>query len=149
MILPQVNQSFKDRLILHYDFIHQYSSSEGFAYLSDLIAASQNTVVVTLYTSNTVLYKRITLRLTKVFFAFLRKPSSNNIKKILRLWGKRQLCKNTSKLLLKYKAWSEYIEVCGVTQHLTLNTTDSEVTSANAYQQDKINILMEAKSSKY
>ena len=84
MMLPQVNQSSKDRLILHYDYIHQYSSSDGFAYLSDLIAGSQNIVVVTLYTSSIVLHQRLTRRLAKVFFAFLRKPSPNKIKPRIR-----------------------------------------------------------------
>lgn len=145
MMLSEVNMSSVDRLILHYDFIHQYRSEDGFAYLSDLVTKSHNIVTVTLYTSNTILHKRITSRLIKAFLSFLHRPSPSKIRTIFKLWKKKQLYKNTSKLLSHYNIWSEFMKECGVVHHLMLDNCNSRVTGARPYCQDTIKVLMEGK----
>ena len=115
--LSKVRQSIVNRLILHYDFITQYSPKKGFAYLSNLIYKSNNVCVLTLCTPLNILFQRISLRLERVI-----KYSPNARAWIKRLQRKEKMYKDQEKLLEAYERWLELIKECGVTKHMIINS---------------------------
>ena len=59
--LPEVRQKCVNHLILHYDFLTQYSIRDGYAYLPDLISTSCRVIALTLCTASNLLFHRIYL----------------------------------------------------------------------------------------
>ncbi len=136
--LPHIRQSFIEQLVLHYDFLQQYSQRGGFAYLSDLISRSCNVDVLTLYTSPGVLLQRISARFTKVSTSFLLEPKPNKANKLARLRKKRELYRCPSNLFTLYEEWLVFIEKSGVAKHLIMDTTNSDVMTAIPYERTEI-----------
>lgn len=140
--LLKAQHSPVNRLVLHYDFVHQYSPKIGFPYLSDLINRSCNVNVLTLCTSSCLLSQRITSRLMKALFSYLRRPNLHNIRKINRLWTRRKLFRSTTKLFAIYNDWFEFIEECGVTEHLILDPSGSIVRAARLCDGNEVKYLL-------
>lgn len=116
--LCKIKRSFVDRLILHYDFIHQYSPKDGFLYLTDLISRSCNVCALTLCAPSDILFQRISSRLKRV-----QKSNPENKVQIDRLRRKKDMYKDSSKILKIYKTWSTFLNECGVTNFLYKEST--------------------------
>ena len=139
--LLQVRQSSVDRLVLHYDFLSQYSPRGGFAHLSDLIGRACSVIVLTLCTSSEVLFQRTTSRLTKTFASFLCGFGTHRAKKLLGQWRTRETYRSASNLFALYEEWSEFIEECSVAKHLILDQASSSVTMTRPYERNEVKML--------
>jgi len=120
--LSEVRGPLVDRLVLHYDFIHQFSKEYGFQYLSGLIARSNSACILTLCAPASILYQRISSRLERV-----ESCSPNKVIKIDRLKKKKEMYKDKSNILDAYDRWLIFTEECGVANNVIIN-------SVNTYQ---------------
>ena len=139
--LHKVRQAYLTRLVLHYDFLYQYSPKGGFALLPTLIEKSYSIVVLTLHTSSEVLLKRIRKRLKRALISFVCNPGEGTAKNLYYQLKTRQFYSSASNLALQYVKWAKFIEECGVEKHLVLDSTNFDFTMARPYENNENTIL--------
>ena len=140
--LLEVRQPSIDRIIIHYNFMKRHPPKNGPQFLPDLISRSCRVSTLTLCTSSSVLFQRITSRLIKLSASFLFRPNLRRARRLRKLWMERELYRNTSNLFALYEKWSEFIEEHGVVKHLLLESAGSDVTMAIPYDRDEVKKLL-------
>ncbi|MCP3887489.1 MAG: hypothetical protein GY702_01255 [Desulfobulbaceae bacterium] len=116
--LTGVRKSFVDRLVLHYDFIHQYSLQVGFSYLSDLINRSNSVFVLTLCAQSIILSNRISSRLRRII-----KTRPFGTQRIERLQKKKEMYDDQEMLLGEFQRWLEYFEEYEIASHMIIDSS--------------------------
>lgn len=139
--IPQVRQPYIEQLILHYDFLRQSLAEGEYAYLSDLINKSNSVAVLTICTSSDIFVQRISSRVKKVCISLFLKLRLRNTKRLFLLWKRKMLFRGASDLLALYDDWSNYIDKCGVTNHLIFDSSYAN-TTAKPYERTEVERML-------
>ncbi len=140
--LPEIRLSSVEQLIIHYDFIRQSLPEGEYAYLSRLINASNCVVVLTLCTSPDMFTQRISSRIKNAWISLLLKPKPYTAKMLLLLRKRVKLFRNPPDILALYDDWSAYIDKCGVSNHLILDSSNTNITTAKPYSRFEVERLL-------
>lgn len=122
--LRKLNKPFVDKLLLHSDFIHRYAPhtrQSGLSDLSDMISRSNSVCALTLCAPPKILFDRITLRLERIE---KKKDSPSSRRRIEQLQKKKEIYNTPEVLFDAYQRWLGFIEECGVTRHMIVNSTN-------------------------
>lgn len=146
--LPQVQQASVAQLVLHYDFLQQSLPDGDFAYLFDLISRSHRVTALTMYTSSDILFQRMSARMRKTLISFLPRPNRNKTRRLINLWKRRKLYKNASNLTALYYDWSVYMDKRGVTNHLMLDSAESDTAVTRPHERTEVARILNGKSGR-
>ncbi len=108
--IPGVQQSFMERVVLHYDIYKQYSERNGFSYLSELINKSNKISVVTLCASPAILLQRNRLRINNISYLLsLESPKHQALNRRLQwLLKKHRVYKQSLGVLGLFDNWFDF-----------------------------------------
>ena len=112
---PKFSKSINERVVVHYDMYNNYSTSIGFKHLNELIASSDNVIILTLYVSCKMLLRHNLQRVIQQFLPNSHKESHKRTlqyrwRKIRLLLMTRNVYKDNSVVLNLYEKWFNYID---------------------------------------
>jgi hypothetical protein len=113
---PKLSKSISERVVIHYDMYNNYSLSNGFKHLDELIASSGNVIVLTLCVSPKILLRHNTQRIIEQLLPNSHKPSHKRtlqyrLRKIRLLLMTRNVYKDISVVLNSYEKWINCINM--------------------------------------
>jgi len=111
---PKLSKSISEKVVIHYDMYNNYSLSNGFKHLEELIASSGNVIVLTLCVSRKMLFRHNTQRVIQQFLPNSHEKSHKRtlqyrLRKIRLLLMTRHAYKDVSVILNLYEKWFNYI----------------------------------------
>ena len=136
--LSEIQRPVVEKMLLHYDINARRSQNGEFEYLSELIVRSETVIVLTLCADHKILVQRMRMR----FWKRILRLGPFIIKDITWLWKFYQLYKSIYRVLALYEKWSLFVDECGVSDHLLVDTSMPYLSTAHPFEINEIKKIL-------
>lgn len=134
--LRKVPLKSAETMILHYDFLNNYSQDE-FKLIPGLVCNTQKTTIVTLCNSaRNILLRRIDSRILRLTYSLIHSPKKESLRKLRTCIRTRIVYSKTTGLRNIYSKWFSFTEQVSADQHILLDNTYSQIGDSRQYNRN-------------
>jgi hypothetical protein len=132
--LPKISTPQVDKLILHYDFIHNYCPKEKFKFLPHLLRQADTIQVLTVATSVKFLIERMSSRVRTECNRSIFRTFGTTARKLRK---RRSFYEGQHNVNSLYEEWSEFIDQWPIRDHFLMDTIEPDTFCIRPYSQEK------------